>query len=68
MGAPLVLERRRTADDLLEMEDGDHYELVDGCLLELNVSGESSTVMARGFSVAVSRFFARSGTPKAPAS
>jgi Uma2 family endonuclease len=33
-----------TADDLLRMPDGDRYELVDGRLVELNVSALSSLI------------------------
>jgi Uma2 family endonuclease len=36
-----------TPDDLLAMPDGDRYELVDGKLVELNVSALSSIVSAR---------------------
>ena len=47
MAAAPVLERRITAQDLLEMDDGGHYELVDGCLVERNVSYESGRVITR---------------------
>ena len=36
-----------TPDDLLAMPDGDRYELVDGNLVELNVSALSSQVAAK---------------------
>jgi Uma2 family endonuclease len=36
--------RLYTPDDLLEMPDGDRYELVDGRLVELNMSAKSSLV------------------------
>lgn len=36
--------RRYTPEDLLEMPDGDRYELVDGELVERNMSGTSSEV------------------------
>lgn len=36
-----------TAEDLLEMPDGDLYELIDGKLLELHMSAESSLIGGR---------------------
>src|SRR5438046_860533 len=42
-----VLETRHTPDDLLTMPDGDFYELVDGELVERNMSLKSSYVAAR---------------------
>ena len=47
MAVAAVLERRFTANDLLRMEDGGHFELVDGCLVERNVSYESSRIVSR---------------------
>jgi Uma2 family endonuclease len=41
-----VETRRYTPDDLLRMEDGSHYELVDGQLVERNSSTDSSEVAA----------------------
>lgn len=38
-----------TPDELLRMPDGDHYELVRGQLVELNMSMESSHVGGRLF-------------------
>jgi Uma2 family endonuclease len=39
--------RTYTPDDLLRMPDGDRYELVDGHLVEINVSALSSLVAGR---------------------
>ena len=39
-----------TADDLLMMPDGDHYELVNGALVERKMGAESSWVAGRGHS------------------
>jgi Uma2 family endonuclease len=39
--------RTYTPDDLLRMPDGDRYELVDGKLVEINVSALSSLVAGR---------------------
>jgi Uma2 family endonuclease len=43
----IVEPKTYTPDDLLRMPDGDRYELVDGRLVELNVSALSSLVSAR---------------------
>jgi len=42
MSASPKLERRYTPEDLLTMEDGSSYELIDGQLVEKPVSAESS--------------------------
>jgi Uma2 family endonuclease len=47
MVTPIAAERRFTAADLLEMENGSHYELLDGQLKERTVSRESSKVNLR---------------------
>ncbi|MBA3314108.1 MAG: Uma2 family endonuclease [Planctomycetota bacterium] len=52
--------RRYTPDDLLKMQDGERYELVDGDLMERNVSGLSSLV-ARKISGRVGEFTDQSG-------
>src|SRR5687768_3238670 len=43
----VTAERRYTPEDLLHMEDGSHYELVDGELVERNMSVWSSYVAGR---------------------
>lgn len=44
-----VQETTRTADDLLTMPDGENYELVNGQLVERNISQESSWVAGKLF-------------------
>jgi Uma2 family endonuclease len=44
-----VEQQTYTPEDLLRMPDGDHYELVDGRLVEIDVGGKSSWVSGRVF-------------------
>jgi Uma2 family endonuclease len=47
MSTVAVPTREFTPDDVLDMPDGDHYELVDGRLVELEMSSRSSYVGTR---------------------
>jgi hypothetical protein len=52
-----TVQTQYTPEDLLTMPDGDRYELVDGELVERNMSALSSFVAGRGSS-------ARLGIPR----
>ena len=47
MTAPTIADRTYTPEDLLTMEDGGYYELVEGRLVERAVSMDSSDVASR---------------------
>lgn len=62
-----VMERRTTPDDLLRMEDGVNYELVDGELVERNIGWESSRIGGTVYGLLFSQPSVRAIVSLAPA-